>query len=162
MKCSAFVVALIVAVLFDHVAHADADPSFECFPNPAAVHEAHQGSHAVYTTHATGWTESSKCWHVHELVAKPKMKPRVAATVAPAPRAQALPVQLKEALPVANEQSSAVEETYEQVTTSLRALMFGPDQSPTNFEARSSAIEPSPLCPEPSRSTPWSAVTAAE
>jgi hypothetical protein len=43
-------------------------------------------------------------------------------------------------LPVANERIAAVEETYEQATASLHALMFGPDESPTGFEARFSAI----------------------
>lgn len=139
-----FVVTLIVAGLIHNVARADADPSIECFSNPEAVLEAHPGSRAVYTTHATWWTESSKCWFVGKPIVKPASKPRAAATVAlPPPRdmAQALPAQLKQALPVANEQNAAVEEKYEQAAASLRALMFGPDESPAGFEARFSAIE---------------------
>jgi hypothetical protein len=53
---------------------------------------------------------------------------------------QALPAQLKQALPVANEQKDAVEETYEHAAASLRELMFGPDESRPAFEARFSAI----------------------
>jgi hypothetical protein len=143
-----FIITLIVAGLMHHVAHADADPPVECFSSPEAVYEAHPGSRAVYTTHAAWWTESPKCWFVGKPIAKPMTKPRAVATVAPAlPRtmAQALPAQLRHVLPAANEwnatvKETTVKETYEEVTASLRALMFGPDQSPTNFETRFSAI----------------------
>ena len=140
MKRLVFVITLIVAGLTHHVARADAAPPFECFSSPEAVHEAHPGSHAVYTAHATWWTESSKCWHVGKPVAKPTTKPRAAATDAQAPRAQPLPAQLKQALPLANERIAAVEETYEQAAASLRTLIFGQDESLTGFEARFSAI----------------------
>ena len=135
MKRLVFAVALIVAALFDHVAYADADAdlSFECFSSPEAVHEAHHGSHAVYSAHVTGWPETSKCWHVHQAVAKPKAKPRFAAIAGPAPShyvAQALPLQPRQ----------EVKATYEEAAAALRAMMFGPDESPTGFEARFSAI----------------------
>ena len=39
MKRLVFVIALIVAALFDHVAHADADAPDECFSSSEAVHE---------------------------------------------------------------------------------------------------------------------------
>jgi hypothetical protein len=140
MKRLVCVITLIVAGLTHHVARADAAPPFECFSSPEAVHEAHPGSHAVYTAHATWWTESSTCWHVGKPIAKPKLTPRADATAAQAPRAQALPAQIKQALPVANERIAAVEETYEQATASLHALMFGPDESPAGFQARFSAV----------------------
>jgi hypothetical protein len=144
MKRPVFIITLIVAGLLHHVAHADADPPVECFSSPEAVHEAHPGSRAVYTTHAAWWTESSKCWFVGEPIAKPITKPRAATTVAPAPprsMALALPAQFQQELPAANEWNAAVKETYEEVTASLRALMFDhPDESPTDFETRFSAI----------------------
>jgi hypothetical protein len=131
MKRLVFIAALIITPFSHDIARADDDPPFQCFVSPEAVLEAHPGSHAVYTAHATWWTESSKCWHVGRPVAKLK-SPAIAA-VAPArslSRTQALPLQPQEA-----------QETYEAVTASLRAMMFGSDESPTGFAARFSASE---------------------
>jgi hypothetical protein len=148
MKRLVFAISLIVAGPFHQVAHADADAPIECFSSPDAVHEAHPGSHAVYTTHATWWTESSKCWFVGEPVAKPKTKPRAAAaTVAAAPSlriAQGRPPQAKQEVPVALEENVVAYGTYEENAAALRALMFGEDESPTDFEGRFSALEITP------------------
>jgi hypothetical protein len=133
MKRLVFVVALIVAGLFDQVAHADTDAPIECFSSSEAVHEAHPGSHAVYTTHATWWAESSKCWFVGKPPAKPTMKPRADAAVAQAPSqhiAQALPLQPER----------EVNARYEEVAAALLAMMFGPEASPTDFEGRFSPV----------------------
>jgi hypothetical protein len=143
MKRSIFIVALIVAALFDQVARADTDPPFECFSSPEEVHAAHPGSHAVYTAHATWWTESSKCWHVGKPVAKPKTKPPVAASAASKYIAQTPPLQPMQ----------EVRATYEEAAVALFAMMFGPDPSsrqasssardrgsPNDFEGRFSAL----------------------
>ena len=140
-----FGIALTVAGLFHHVAHAnvDADAPVECFSSPEAVYEAYPGSRAVYTTHATWWTESSKCWFVGKPVAKPTTKPRAAAAVALAPShdlARALPPQPKQEALVAHEEIAAGQITYEEIAAALRSLMFGPDESPTDFAGRFSAI----------------------
>jgi hypothetical protein len=144
MRRLVFIITLIAAGLIHPVAHADAAPPTECFSSPEAVYEAHPGSRAVYTTHATWWTESSKCWFVGKPIAKPVAKPRTAAAVAPAPprqMAQAHPVEVKRELPAANEKNAAVQGTYEEVTAWLRTLMFGAaDDSPADFETRFSAI----------------------
>jgi hypothetical protein len=156
MKCQVPAIALILVGLPHPVAHANEAP-FECFSSPEAVHEAHPGSHAVYTTHATWWSESPKCWFAGSPAEKQMMKPHAAMTVAsaPSPRpTQALPPQPKQALEVPYQQiamAQAYEEnvapqqpTYEESAAALRALMFGPDESPTDFEGRFSAIRNTP------------------
>jgi hypothetical protein len=133
MKRLVCVVALIAAGLFDHVAHAEDEASTECFSSPEAVHEAHPGSGAIYTTHATWWTESPKCWFVGKPLAKPTAKPRIAAAVAPAPSQHAVqprPLQPKQ----------AIKATYEEAAASLHALMFDPDEFKTAFEKRFSTV----------------------
>ena len=147
MKRLVFAITLIVAGPFHHVAYADADAAVECFSSPDAVLEAHPGSHAVYTTHATWWTDSPKCWFVGKPAAKPKAKPRAVATAAPASSphmAQALPPQPKQEAPVASEENAAAQGTYEENAAALRALMFGEDESPTDFKGRFSAVENTP------------------
>ena len=142
MKCQVPVIALILIGLSHQVAHAEKTP-FECFSSPEALHEAHRGSRAMYTTHATWWSESSKCWFVDEPVAKPKTNPRAVAKVAPASSLdmpQALPPPPRQEMPAALEESVAAHETYEESAAALRALMFGEDEPPTNFEGRFSAI----------------------
>ena len=137
MKRLIFISMLIVTGFFHNVARADDDKPFECFSSPEAVLEAHPGSHAVYTAHAAWWTESSKCWHVGKPAVKPKVKPRVIAAVAAAPSlymAQVLPLQPRQ----------EAQETYEEITASLRAMMFGPDEVVAGFEARFSAIGNTP------------------
>jgi hypothetical protein len=114
MKRLVWVVALIAAGLFDHVAHADNEESTECFSSPEAVHKARPGSRAIYTTHAEWWTESSKCWFVGKPLAKQTTTLRVAATVAPVASQQPLPLQPKQ----------AIKATYEEAAASLHALMF--------------------------------------
>jgi hypothetical protein len=146
MKRLVFAIAVMVAGPFNHVAHADADVPVECFSSPEAVLEAYPGSHAVYTAHATGWTQSSKCWFAGKPAAKPKAKSRDAAAVAPAPprrRAEALPpLALAQALPPQSRRE--VQGTYEENAAALRALMFGPDETTTDFETRFSAIGSTP------------------
>jgi hypothetical protein len=147
MKRLVFTITLIVAGLVCHVAHADADAPVECFSSPEAVHEAHPGSHAVYTAHATWWTESSKCWFVGKPAAKPKTKPNAAAAVAPASSqhmAQALARQPKQEVRTTYEEKAAMQGTYEENAAALRVLMFGPDESPTDFEGRFSPIRDTP------------------
>jgi hypothetical protein len=142
MKCQVPVIVLNLVGLSHQVAHAEKMP-VECFSSPEAVHEAHRGSRAMYTTHATWWSESSKCWFADEPTAKPKTNPRAAATVAPASSldiAQTLPPPPKQEVPVALEESVAARETYEESAVALRALMFGEDEASTNFEGRFSAI----------------------
>jgi hypothetical protein len=161
MKCRVPAVALFLVGLphpvahANEVAHAD-EASVECFSSPEAVLEAHPGSHAVYTTHATWWSVSSKCWFAGSPAEKPMIKPRAAMTVAaaPSPRpAQALPPQPKQAVEVpyqqiamaqAYEENIAPQPTYEESAAALRALMFGPDESPTDFEGRFSAVRNTP------------------
>jgi hypothetical protein len=159
MQRLVFAIALTVAVFIHHVAHADTDVPVECFSSPEAVHDAYPASHAVYTTHATWWTESSKCWFVGTPVvsteksprAKPKAKPRAVASAPPLQRmAQVLPPQPKPemmpAMPAPSEVQEKYEEmsaplgTYEENAAALRALMFGPDESPTDFEGRFSVV----------------------
>ncbi|SRR5579871_4876708 len=145
MKRLVFAFTLIVAGPFHHVAHADAP--IECFSSPEAVHEAYPGSHAVYTTHATWWTDSPKCWFDGKPAAKPKTKPRAAATLAPAASlhtAQPLPPQPEHEVPAAFEENAVAQGTYEENAAALRALMFGEDESPTDFKGRFSAIENMP------------------
>jgi hypothetical protein len=139
MKCACFVIALIVEGLFHNVAHADTDAPVECFSSPEAVQEAHPGSHAVYTAQATWWTKSSKCWFVGRPLAKPKTTPRAAATVALVPSQH-----IAQALPLQPQQEVEVQGTYEENAAALRALMFGPDESPTDFEGRFSSIRNTP------------------
>jgi hypothetical protein len=158
MQRLVFATALIVTGFFHNVAHADTDMPIECFSSPEAVHDAHPASHAVYTTHATWWTESSKCWFVGEPVAKSKMKPRAVASAPPSQRkAQAVPPQPEPEIRPARPAPSRVQEkheedpvpqgTYEENAAALRALLFGnvpawradmpgPDESPTDFEGR--------------------------
>ncbi len=146
MKRLVFAIALIIAGLFHHVAHAEADAPVECFFSPEAVHEAHPGSRAVYTMHATWWTESSKCWFAGKPVAKPRRKPHASATVTPAPSqrtARALPAQPKQPkqeVQATYKEEGPVEGTYEENAAALHTLMFGPDESPTDFEGRFSVI----------------------
>lgn len=123
MKRLAFVTALIAAALFHRAAHADADPPVECFASPAALHDAHPGSHAVYTTHATWWTESSKCWFAGKPVATPKTKPRAAvAQVRSQYTTQALPSQPRQQAKVTHEEKAAViAVTYEEDAAASRA-----------------------------------------
>jgi hypothetical protein len=141
-----FAIALITAGLFHHVAHAEADAPIECFLSPEAVQEAYPESPVFYTTHATWWTESSKCWFAGKADAKPQSKPHVNAAVARAPSqamAKALPPQPKQPkqeAQAAHEEEGAVEGTYEENAAALRALMFDPDESPTDFEGRFSAV----------------------
>src|SRR5262249_29869985 len=133
---------LILVGLSNQVAHAEKTP-IECFSSPGAVHDAHPGSHAMYTTRATWWSETSKCWFVNEPAAKPKTNPRSVATVPPASSlviAQALPPPSKQEVPVALKENVVADETYEESAAALRALMFGGDEAPTNFEGRFSAI----------------------
>jgi hypothetical protein len=134
MKCLVFATPLICAGFFHNVAHAEDAPPFECFSSAEAVLEAHPGSHAFYTAHATWWTESSICWHVGKSIAKPAMTtPQATAMVASAPAphiAEALAFQPRQEAP----------ETYEEVTASLRAMMFGPDEFPASLNARLSSI----------------------
>jgi hypothetical protein len=147
MKCQGFVAALIVAGLFHQVAHAEAVPPVECFSSPEAVYETHPGSHAVYSTHATWWTESSKCWFVGDPVAKPKTKSRVTAVVAsPSSEhvARVLLPQPKQEVQLPSQESVATQGTYEENAAALRNLMFGPDESSTDFEGRFSAIRNTP------------------
>ncbi len=147
MKRLVFVVALLAAGPFDHGARADTDTAVECFSSAEAVHEAHPGSRAVYTTHATWWTESSKCWFVGKPLAKTKTKPRAAVATAPAPSlsmAKAVPPHPKQEAPVTHEERVTVEATYEENAAALRALMFGSDEAPTNFEGRFSAVQDTP------------------
>jgi hypothetical protein len=123
MKRLVFVTALIVAALFHRAAHADADPPVECFASPEAVHEAHPGSHAVYTTHATWWTESSKCWFAGKPAATPKTKPRAAvAQVQSQYMTQALPTKPKQQAKAAHDEKPAViAVTYDEDAAALRA-----------------------------------------
>jgi hypothetical protein len=58
--------------------------------------------------------------------------------------AQALPPQPRQEVPAAHEENAAVQTTYEEIAAALRSLMFGPDESPTDFEGRFSAIEDAP------------------
>jgi hypothetical protein len=153
-----FIITLIAAGLIHPRARAEAPPPTECFSTPEAVYEAHPGSRAVYTTHATWWTESPKCWFVGKPIAKPAAKPRTAAAVAPAPprqMAQSHPVEahsaeahsaeVKRDRPPANEKNAAGQGTYEEVTAWLRTLMFGAaDDTPADFETRFSAIMTTP------------------
>jgi hypothetical protein len=141
MKRLVFAAALIVAGFFQQIAYAD-DDSTECFSSPEGVQEAHPGSHTVYTTHATWWTESSKCWFAGKPVTKPKTKAHAAAAAAPAPSpqvAQALPPQPNPSPP-----KQEVSVAYEEVAAALRAMMFGPEESSTDFEGRFSAIANAP------------------
>ncbi len=118
------------------------DAPVKCFFSPEDVQEAHPGSHAAYTTHATWWTESSKCWFVGKPVTKPTTKPHAGPTIALAPSAymsQALSPRPKHASATA-EEAVAIPETYEQSAATLRSLMFGEGESATNFEGRFSAI----------------------
>jgi hypothetical protein len=152
MKRLVFAVALMVAGPFHHVAYADADPPVECFSSPEAVQEAHPGSHAVYTTHATWWSESPKCWFVGEPAATRKAKPRAAAAVAPVrskKTAQALPPHAKQE--ATQEEKASAHGAYEENATALRALLLdyapalralllGPDESQTDFDGRFSVI----------------------
>jgi hypothetical protein len=162
MQRLAFAIALIASVFFHHVAHADTDVPIECFSSPEAVHDAHPASHAVYTTHATWWTESPKCWFVGKPVAKPNTKPRAVASAPSSQRmAQALPPLLKPEMMPARPAPSDVQEkheekpaqqgTYEENAAALRALMFDnapasraqtfdPDESPTDFAGRFSVV----------------------
>jgi hypothetical protein len=153
MKRLVFAITLIVAGPFHHVAYADDDPPVECFSSPAAVHEAHPGSHAVYTTHATWWTESSRCWFVGTPAATPKKKPRAAAAapVRSQKTAPALPPQLKQEAKTTHEEKAPVQGAHEENATALHALMLdyasalrtlisGPDESQTDFEGRFSVI----------------------
>ncbi len=102
MKCKVPAIALILVGLSHQVAHADHTP-IECFSSPEAVHEAHPGSHAAYTTRATWWSESSKCWFVDEPAAKPKTNPRAAATFPPTS-----PLVVAQALPPPSKQEAQV------------------------------------------------------
>jgi hypothetical protein len=155
MKRLVFAVALIVVGPFHQVAYAEADSPVECFSSPEAVHDAHPGSHAVYTTHATWWTESPKCWFVGEPAATRKTKPRIAAADAASVRsrqtAQAVHPQVKQEAKARHEEKAAVHRVYEENATALRALLLdyapalralllGPDESQTDFEGRFSVI----------------------
>jgi hypothetical protein len=153
MKRLVFAVALIVAGPFHH-AYADADSPLECFSSPEAAQEAHPGSHAVYTTHATWWTDSPKCWFVGEPAAMRKTKPRAATAVAPArskKMAQALPPQARHEAKATHEGKATVRGTNEENAVAWRALMLdyasalhalvlGSDESQTDFEGRFSVI----------------------
>jgi hypothetical protein len=169
MKRLVFAIALIVAGLFHHAAYADADPPpVECYFSPEDLHDAHPGSHVVYTTHATWWIESSKCFFAGEPAARPKRKPHATVNLAPSQRiAKATPQQpkqpkqevqathkqeaqpthkqgaqatYKEEVQATPQEEGPVEGTYEENAAALRALMFGPDESPTDFEGRFSVI----------------------
>jgi hypothetical protein len=147
MKCLIFTTALILAGLFHQVAHADAEALVECFSSAEAAREAYPGSHVIYTSHATGWTESSKCWFAGQPVVKPRAKPRAAAAVAlasPEHIARAMSSQPEHEVKGTHEENAAVEGTYEENAAALRALMFGPDESPTDFAGRFSAVENAP------------------
>jgi hypothetical protein len=157
MKCQVPVITLILVGFPYQIAHAKETP-FKCFSTPEAVHKAHPGSHAVYTTHATWWSESSKCWFAGIPAEKPKMTPHTDITAASAPSrrlTQAPPLPLKQAVHVpyretamaqaSYEESVASQQpTYEESAAALRALMFDPDESMTDFEGRFSGIRNAP------------------
>jgi hypothetical protein len=150
MKCQVPAIALILVGLPYQVAHAKETP-FKCFSNPEAVHKAHPGSHAVYTTHATWWSESSKCWFAG-IPAKMKPRPVVITTASPPSQrpTQARARRLKQAVKVLHrkvamaqamyEESVAPQPTYDESAAALRSLMFGPDEFLTDFEGRFGGI----------------------
>jgi hypothetical protein len=156
MKCQIPAIALVLIGLPCQVAHAKETP-FKCFPTPKAVHKASPGSHAVYTTHATWWSASSKCWFAGNPAEKPRMNPPVAITAASAPSrslTQAPPAQVKQPVQILyretamaqaryEESAAARKPTYKESAAALRALMFG-DESLTDFEGRFSGIRTAP------------------